>query len=357
MREIRKYRLSLRRYMMLVSISTLLFSCFLAGLIVFGGMKLFYHGNVTHELLGGLTILFCLLVTFIDGFLFWSGASHLIKPLLELNDVVTEVARGNFKVQIKRTQIKDKQYQYTNEIDELSKNVNKMVNELDAMQYMRKDFMRNVSHEVKTPIAAITGFTELLLDERLPEEQRREYLEVINQESLGISRLCQNMLSMAMLDHQQIVTKTKQIQLDEQIRKCIILLSEKWSDREIDFVIDLDSVMIESDPDMLQQVWINLIDNAIKYSNSPCRIDISAKEQEENIEVVIRDYGKGIERDKVKKIFDVFYQCDESHKNYGHGLGLSIVKRILELLSGTILCESAEGVGTIMRVQIKKVLR
>lgn len=354
-RKNKKYRLNLRRYMMLVSISTLVFSCLIAMLLVSLGVMVLFRENITHEVLGGAGLIFCALVITIDAFLFWSGSEHLITPLLKVNDVVTQVAKGNFKVQIKRQEISNKNYQYFNEIDELSKNVNKMVKELDGMEYMRKDFMRNVSHEVKTPIAAITGFSELLLDGALSKEEQMEYLDIINKESMRISRLCQNMLSMAMLDNQVIVAENKQIQLDEQIRKSVIVLSEKWSEKEIDFQIDLESIVIESDPDMLQQVWINLIDNAIKYSGEKCSIYISAKEQENHrVEVIIKDQGKGIERDKIPKIFDMFYQCDESHKNVGNGLGLSIVRRILELLHGNIICESEEGSGTTMKVYLSK---
>ncbi|MDO5292939.1 MAG: HAMP domain-containing sensor histidine kinase [bacterium] len=357
MNKKKKYRRSLRSYMMAVSMNILIWSCLVAVILIFLGIKITVHGELTHELLGVIVLIFCILVILIDGLSFWFGSKHLIRPLLEANDVVMKVAQGDFKVQINRRKRKDGDYEYVNEIDELSKNVNKMVNELDGMEYMRKDFMRNVSHEVKTPIAAITGFTEILLDGQISEEEQREYLEIINKESIRISKLCQNMLSMATLDNQVIVTTTKPIRLDEQIRKCIILLSEKWSEKEVEFSITLDPIMIETDADMLQQVWINLLDNAIKYSKEQCKITIEAREQEDGlVEVEIKDNGIGIQSEKISKIFDSFYQCEESHKVNGNGLGLSIVKRILELLEGTIVCESIEGKGTTMRVVLKKQL-
>ena len=228
-----------------------------------------------------------------------------------------------------------------------------MVAELDGMDYMRKDFMRNVSHEIKTPIAAITGFTEILLDGNIDENERHEYLEVINNESMRISRLCENMLHMSRLDSQVIVSSVQKIRLDEQIRKCIILLSEKWSEKEIDFSINLEKVSIFSDADMLQQVWINLIDNAIKYSGDNCKIDISVKRlNDKSVAVSISDNGIGIEEKKLHKIFDKFYQCEESHKKSGSGLGLSISKRIIELLNGTIECKSKKDFGTTMVVTL-----
>ena len=228
-----------------------------------------------------------------------------------------------------------------------------MVKELDSMDYMRKDFMSNVSHEIKTPISVITGFTEILIDGNLSDDERHEYLEVIYEESIRISKLCENMLKMSRLDSQVIVSNMSRIRVDEQIRKSIILLTEKWSNYYIDFSIYLDEVYITSDYDMLWQVWINLIDNAIKYSGDNSKIDISVKKSSnEVIKVIIKDNGIGIEEDKIHKVFDKFYQCEESHKKSGNGLGLSITKRIIELLNGTIECESKKGIGTTMVVTL-----
>ena len=161
------------------------------------------------------------------------------------------------------------------------------------------------------------------------------------------------MLHMSRLDSQVIVSSMQKIRLDEQLRKCIILLTEKWSDKEIDFSIDLEEVSILSDSDMLQQVWINLIDNAIKYSRENCKIDISVKSfNDKSVVVSISDNGIGIEEEKIHKVFDKFYQCEESHKKSGSGLGLSISKRIIELLNGTIECRSKKDFGTTMVVTL-----
>ena len=184
-------------------------------------------------------------------------------------------------------------------------------------------------------------------------KENHEDLEVINNESMRISRLCENMLHMSRLDSQVIVSSVQKIRLDEQIRKCIILLSEKWSEKEIDFSINLEKVSIFSDADMLQQVWINLIDNAIKYSGDNCKIDIFVKRlNDKSVAVSISDNGIGIEEKKLHKIFDKFYQCEESHKKSGSGLGLSISKRIIELLNGTIECKSKKDFGTTMVVTL-----
>ena len=349
----RKYKWTLRKYIAIVSILTFISSCIISTAITIGAIKIFYKEAITYEKLVLVCILILVLALIIAWFSLWVGAGHLTKPLIDVSNTVKQVAEGNFKVNIKRRDTTKCEYEYINEVDELAKNVNKMVAELDGMDYMRKDFMSNVSHEIKTPIAAITGFTEILLDGSIDESERQEYLEVINKESMRISRLCENMLHMSRLDSQVIVTNLQKIRLDEQLRKCIILLSEKWSNKEIDFSIDLEEVSILSDYDMLQQVWINLIDNAIKYSRENCKIDISVKRlNDKSVKVSISDNGIGIEEGKLHRIFDKFYQCEESHKKSGSGLGLSISKRIIELLNGTIECKSKKDSGTTFEVTL-----
>ena len=346
----RKYKWTLRKYIAIVSILTFISSCIISTAITIGAIKIFYKEAITYEKLVLVCILILVLALIIAWFSLWVGAGHLTKPLIDVSNTVKQVAEGNFKVNIKRRDTTKCEYEYINEVDELAKNVNKMVAELDGMDYMRKDFMSNVSHEIKTPIAAITGFTEILLDGSIDESER---LEVINKESMRISRLCENMLHMSRLDSQVIVANLQKIRLDEQLRKCIILLSEKWSNKEIDFSIDLDEVNILSDYDMLHQVWINLIDNAIKYSGENCKIDISVKRlNDKSVKVSIRDNGIGIEEEKLHRIFDKFYQCEESHKKSGSGLGLSISKRIVELLNGTIECKSKKDSGTTFEVTL-----
>ena len=349
----RKYKWTLRKYIAIVSILTFISSCIISTAITIGAIKIFYKEAITYEKLVLVCILILVLALIIAWFSLWVGAGHLTKPLIDVSNTVKQVAEGNFKVNIKRRDTTKCEYEYINEVDELAKNVNKMVAELDGMDYMRKDFMSNVSHEIKTPIAAITGFTEILLDGSIDESERQEYLKVINKESMRISRLCENMLHMSRLDSQVIVSSMQKIRLDEQLRKCIILLSEKWSNKEIDFSIDLEEVSILSDYDMLQQVWINLIDNAIKYSRENCKIDISVKRlNDKSVKVSISDNGIGIEEGKLHRIFDKFYQCEESHKKSGSGLGLSISKRIVELLNGTIECKSKKDSGTTFEVTL-----
>ena len=355
MKKEKNYLNDLRTYIATVSVGTNLSSFLICAFIVLFLMKIFYKGEVTTSIVIIFCIIVCLLSMILSAFLIWIGAGHLTKPLVEVSDVAKQVAEGNFKVRVKRKEKEYDGYVYTNEVDELARNINKMVAELDGMDYMRKDFMSNVSHEIKTPIAAISGLSEILLDKGVSEEKQREYLNLINNESIRVSRLCEYMLNMSRLDSQVIVINKEQIRLDEQIRKSVILLCEKWSDYDIDFDINLSTINIKSDPDMLHQVWINIIDNAIKYSGEFCKIIISAREiNNEIIEVKVTDNGIGIPKDKIDKIFDKFYQCEESHKKSGNGLGLSITKRIIELLNGDIQYDSIEGIGTTVTIKLPK---
>ena len=204
----------------------------------------------------------------------------------------------------------------------------------------------------RAQVAAITGFSEILLDGGLEDQEQKEYLTYINQESLRLSRLCENMLRLSRLDHQIIVGKKQEVTVDEQLRHCIIMLGEKWSDKDINFELQLEKCSILSDPDLLFQIWTNLIDNAIKYSRQGNTVWITSKRYKDYLLVSIKDEGIGISAEKQCKIYDKFYQCEESHKKQGSGLRLSIVKRIVELLNASISCESEEGMGTTMTVML-----
>jgi signal transduction histidine kinase len=349
----KKITMSLRVKLAMASIITVCSACVVSGLIVVVGMYFGFSGHVTIQVAAIMCLVVCILTMLIGGVTLWHEALYVTNPITRISDGVKRVADGDFTVQLtlKHRNVNDND-NYFDEIDELSSNFNKMVNELNSMDYMRKDFMSNVSHEIKTPVAAITGFTEILLDGGLSTEEQREYLVYLNQESIRLSRLCENMLRMSRLDNQVIVDKNKEVKIDEQLRRCIIMLSEKWSDKEINFDLQLDKCKILNNYDLLFQVWTNLIDNAIKYSATGSTIWVSAKVVDNYLIVKIRDEGIGMNPENLDKIYDKFYQCDESHKKQGSGLGLSIVKKIIELLEGNITCESELGKGTIMTVNL-----
>ena len=350
----RKLRLSLRIKLAAASILTLCIACCFSCFLVVMGFYFIYDEPITGKIAVLMCLIVCALTMLVGGVILWHEALYITNPIKRISEGVQKVADGDFTAQIEYVKRNKKLQEnfYTDEIDELANNFNKMVQELNGMDYMRKDFMSNVSHEIKTPVAAITGFSEILMDGGLQEEEQKEYLSYLNQEALRLSRLSENMLRMSRLDHQYIVEKKLSVQVDEQIRRCIILLGEKWSEKNIDFDIRLESCSILSDYDLLFQVWTNLIDNAIKYSHQEGTVHITSRLEQGMLVVKITDEGIGIAPEKRSKIYDKFYQCDESHKKQGSGLGLSIVKRILDLLQGSIECESSEEKGTTMIVRI-----
>lgn len=351
-KEKKSLHISLRIYFLVISISSLCVACIFSFLLIVAGMKLFYAGPLTLPIAVVMGLLVCSLSILIGGSILWFVSKTFTKPIEKVSDAVKKVADGDFTVHMEQKARRLVHYEVRNEVDELAENFNTMTAELKGIDYMRKDFMSNVSHEFKTPVAAITGFTEILLENGLSQEERQEYLLLVNQESLRLSRLCENMLRMSRLDHQQIVQKKDMVRVDEQIRKCIIMLSEKWVDKPRDYELELENLEIQSDADLLMQVWGNLIDNAVKYSPENSTIFITGKIQGGSLNVIVRDEGAGISMEQQDKIFEKFYQCDELHKRYGSGLGLSIVKRIVELLGGTIICISGKGEGAAMEVRL-----
>lgn len=348
----RLYRRTLQTIITLHALSILCVTCIVSYFLVVASMMLFYRGEYTHQTVAIFGILVCLLTIVLGGISLFLFAKHIMKPIKLITNTTQEIAKGDFTIRISNPKVSRQKVPYLNEIDELMVNLDKMTSELEGMDYMRRDFISNVSHEVKTPIAVITGFTEVLMDGKLSKEEEIEYLGLLNQESIRLSHLCDNMLRISKLDHLTIVAKKDSVLIDEQIRKCIIMLSEKWSAKELEFDVDMDSISLKSNADLLMQIWLNLIENAIKYSRPKSTIRIRGYQKGASLIVKIIDEGQGISKEKLPKIFDRFYQCEESHKKLGNGLGLSIVKRIVELLDGTIEYQSMEQVGTTVTVTL-----
>ncbi|MPN28184.1 Alkaline phosphatase synthesis sensor protein PhoR [bioreactor metagenome] len=222
------------------------------------------------------------------------------------------------------------------------------------MEYLRKDFMSNVSHEFKTPIASIQGFVEIIKDNKLPPEKFNEYTDIIIEETKRLSNLSSNILRMSKLDNQFIQSRPTKFSLDEQLRKTILLFEEQWSSKNLDLDINLEKVSYEGDEELVQQIWINLIGNAIKFSYDNGSIHVSLKQKKQDLVVKIKDEGIGISEESKPRIFEKFYQGDASRSKSGNGLGLPIVKRIVEICNGTISFESKEGLGTCFTVTLPK---
>ena len=268
-----------------------------------------------------------------------------LKPINELIEGMDIVSKGDFSIQVKEMK-KDMP------LSELMKSFNLMVNELGSIEIFRQNFINNFSHEFKTPIVSIRGFAKQLQKNTLSEEQRKEYTNIIIAESERLTNMSTNILLLTKFENQQIVSDKKEFYLDEQIRKCVLLLEKQWSKKNIEFNFDLEEVQFNTNEEMLSHVWINLLSNAIKFSNSNSEIKISCYREMQDVIVKIADHGIGIEPETINHIFDKFYQGDVSHIMEGNGLGLSLVKRIIELCQGDISVKSETGKGTAFTIRL-----
>lgn len=348
-----KNKIPLKVFFTKTTMYTLIPACLITFLIIASGLYFLDYEAYDFRTILVAMVLSCVFFVFLGGHFLLYTAKWILDPVTELTEAVNKVTAGDFSVKVSMP-AKGKNVA---ELVTLLTKFNLMTAELDKMDYLRRDFISSVSHEFKTPLAAIIGFTDILQDTTLSDVERQEFLGLVHDEAQHLARISDSMLNMARLDNQEIITCEDNIRLDELLRKCLILLTEKWETHDHEFILDLDEITIHSNLDMQQQLWLNLLDNAMKYSAEDSKIWLSCKvmqqDDQECIEVCVRDEGIGIESEKLEFIFQKFYQCEESHHSTGSGLGLSIVKRIIELLHGTISCESEYGKGTVMTVMFK----
>lgn len=252
----------------------------------------------------------------------------IVNPIKKITDATKKVASGDFTIELETKR--------DDEIGELTHNFNKMVKELNSIECLQKDFINNVSHEIKTPISSIQGFAKLLEADDLSKEERKEYAEIIKEESDRLLYLSTNILKLAKLENQERIMNKTKFNIAEQIRRTISVLEPKWKEKNIKFNVSLKEQEFLGEKDLMYQVWMNIIENSIKFSKQDGQIDIKMKINQDSIIVEIKDYGIGMEEEEAKKIFDRFYQIDKSHTKPGAGLGMTIAKRIVELSGGKI---------------------
>ncbi|MBE6616729.1 MAG: HAMP domain-containing histidine kinase [Ruminococcaceae bacterium] len=269
------------------------------------------------------------------------------RPVTRLSKAMKSVAKGEFGNTLETNSIIE-------EIKELYASYNLMTKELANTEMLQSDFVSNVSHEFKTPINAIEGYATLLQDGSLTEEEKNKYVHKILHNTRRVSDLVGNILLLSKVDNQAIQTKPVNYRLDEQIRQAILLLEEKWSSKGIDFDLELDEIEYYGNESIMLHVWTNIIDNAVKFSPDEGAIAITASCAGDSITVAVEDNGPGIPADKLNHIFDKFYQADSSHKEEGNGLGLALVKQILDVCGGRAQAENKPSGGCIFTVTLKR---
>lgn len=233
-------------------------------------------------------------------------------------------------------------------------NFNKLEEELKKSNTLQDEFVNNYSHEFKTPITSIKGFAELLLEDDVDEKTRKKYLKIIAEESEKLTYLANSSILLTKLNSQGIIPNKKKFSLDEQIRRCVIVLEPEYTKKKIDVSCNLEEVEYFGSEEITEHLWVNLINNAIKYTPEGGNVSINLRNYEETIIFSVRDTGIGMSEEDIKHIFNKFYQVDKSKTTKGLGLGLTIASRIVQLVEGKIKVESEEGKGSIFTVTLHK---
>jgi len=285
----------------------------------------------------------CLLV----GILVTSQLSKFFfNPIKKLRGAMDKVAEGDFSVRLEERSS-------SKEIMEIYTGFNLMAHELSSTEILQTDFVSNVSHEFKTPINAIEGYSTLLQDSENLEADQREYIDKILFNTQRLSSLVGSILLLSKLENQQIPSHQVEYRLDEQIRQSIVALEPAWEKKDIEFDVELDRVSYLGNEPMMRQVWDNLISNAIKFSPSGGAVKIHLVKKLKKLIFTVEDQGPGLSEEAQKHIFDKFYQADASHKQEGNGLGLALVKRILTIEKGQITAENIPEGGCRFTVTLR----
>ncbi len=270
-------------------------------------------------------------------------------PLQKLADATEKVAKGDFSIYLPTINTADK-YDY---LDEMILDFNKMVEELGSIETLKTDFVSNVSHEMKTPIAVIKNYSQLLEMDNLTEEQRLEFARTIDSASDRLTSLITNILKLNKLENQSITPDMESYDACEQIVDSILQFETRLDEKEIELDTNLDERrMIHADKELMSLVWNNLLSNAIKFSPEQGEISVMQKTSDGKLYVSVTDHGCGMDAATKARIFDKFYQGDTSHATEGNGLGLALAVRVLELMDGKLTVESQVGVGSTFTVEM-----
>lgn len=273
---------------------------------------------------------------------------RFIKPISSLGKAMNEVAQGEFDIHIKGGNEKT-------ELGNLIINFNKMVDGLKQIETLQTDFIVNVSHEFKTPLSTISGYSMLLQDSDLTKQERDAYVSNILSATQRLSSLTTNILKLSKIENNTFTIDKKPYNLAEQIRQNVLLYEKEWNEKELNLEIELpETCIFNGDDELFSGVWNNLIGNAIKFTDNSGTIRIHLQENAQEITVVIQDTGIGIPPEKLSRIFEKFYQGDLSRSKEGNGLGLALVKKIIDTTGNKIFVESTENVGSKFTVVLYK---
>lgn len=290
-----------------------------------------------------LTLIFCIIDTVRRKL---TVEQHIKKIITGLD----QITKGDFSVRIPPV----KEALNANGFDIIISQINKMTEELGSVETLRTDFIANVSHELKTPLAAINNYGTLLQSPELTDEKRIEYSKAITDSARSLSNLITNILKLNKLENQQIYPVSKPYNLSEQLCECLLQFEEIWERKNIEIETNIeDDIIINDDAEMLSLVWNNLFSNAVKFTDTGGKISVTLKRESGCAVVSVTDTGCGMSAETGRHIFEKFYQVDTSHAAKGNGLGLALVKRIVDITNCEISVQSEVGKGSTFTVKLR----
>ena len=273
------------------------------------------------------------------------------RPVKRIAEATEKMMDGDFSVRIDPTT----KFATDESFNEIIDCINQMASELASVETLRTDFIANVSHEMKTPLAVMQNYGTLLQTPNLPEEKRIEYAKIITDASRRLSDMMTNILKLNRLENQQIYPKAETYDLGEQLCESLLQYESTWERKNIEIETDIaESVIVSADAELLSLVWNNLFSNAFKFTEDGGRVTLTLTADEKYAVVKVTDTGCGMSAEVGAHIFEKFYQGDTSHATQGNGLGLALVKRVVDIMQGEIAVESTVGVGTTFTVKIRR---
>ena len=300
----------------------------------FNGIDLFISASIFY----GFSIIAGVLISAIVG-------KRILEPIKKLSAAAKKVAEGDFSVRLEEKSRVD-------ELSRMARDFNLMVQELGNTATFREDFIDNLSHEFKTPLASIEGYAVLLRDSTLSDAERYDYADRICGSARRLSKLSGNILKISQLEGMEIVPDKKKFRLDEQLREAVLLLETEWSRKELDLDVELSETVYYGNRDLLMHVWMNILSNAVKFTPDGGSIGVSLETVDGCALCTVSDSGIGMEEAQLRHVFDKFYQADTSRKGEGNGLGLTLAARVVKLCGGTITAQSEPGKGTSFTVTL-----
>lgn len=344
--EERKSRFTLTLLFSGIVLLFLIANAILTGLLIF---YMVYHGQLQlgdAELKAGSLVLNLLMWSIVIGAVLAALASRFpLKPINKILNAINRLAAGDYTARLSFKGPISK----APPVREITNSFNLMATELQHTEELRSDFVNNFSHEFKTPIVSIAGFAKLLKRGNLPEERQKEYLDAIEEESMRLAQMATNVLNLTKVENQSILTDVRRFNLSEQLRTSMLLLESKWTKKHIELLLPSEEYYMSGNEELMKQVWINLFDNAIKFSPDYGTVEAQIRLDGGLCQVLVSNFGEAIPEESMGKIFNKFYQADESHAAEGNGVGLAVVKKIVDLHGGTVsaLCRDGKTTFTV----------